>query len=271
MMDPTLSTSVLAFLAADGLLAIDAQGAGRVAAARPDQRIGAVAVLPLVGVLVPRDRSSWFGTMPGMAAFRTRLSAAVNDPNIGSIIIEIDSPGGTVAGTAETAAAVRAAAAAKPTVAVVNTLAASAAYYIASQASEIVLAPDSEVGSIGVMTVHTDMTKAYEMAGIKPTLISAGRMKGALLGISPLDEDARANVQSRIDEAMDSFVGAVASGRRVSAETVREKFGEGAIVTMATALSVGMADRVATLEQVIAELSAGKGKSFQKRRSAAFA
>jgi ClpP class serine protease len=98
---------------------------------------------------------SFYGRVisPGMDAFRASLAQAAANPDVAAIVLDVNSPGGTYAGTPETANAVRAAAA-KPVIAVVDTLCASAAYFIASQAGEVVVTPSGEVGSIGVLAVH---------------------------------------------------------------------------------------------------------------------
>ncbi len=193
------------------------------------------------------------------------------DPSIGAIVLDVDSPGGTVAGTVETAAAVRAAAAVKPVVAVANTLAASAAYWIASQARELVVVPSGDVGSIGVMTAHVDASRLYERLGIAVTVVKSDRYKGEGLDFGPLDDDARAHLQSRVDAMHAAFVSAVAEGRRVPEKRVRESFGQGRVVAAAAAVERGMADRVATIDDVVAGLATGRGRAFQPRRSLAFA
>jgi capsid assembly protease len=113
-----------------------------------------IALIGIYGGLTPRG--SWYGSsFSDIAAAATR---AGNDPDVAGIVLDVDSPGGTVSGTMETAAAVADAASKKPCVACVNTLAASAAYWIASQASEVVMVPSGDVGSIGAMIMHQDVS-----------------------------------------------------------------------------------------------------------------
>ena len=129
-----------------------------------------VAVIPLVGSLW--SRGAW-----GMEGFRANLAQAVNDPECGAIVLDVDSPGGSYAGTPETANAVRDANAVKPVTAFVNSLAASAAYFIASQAGSVVMTPSAEVGSIGCVLVHMDLSKMLDEAGITPTIIRSSPHK----------------------------------------------------------------------------------------------
>ena len=122
------------------------------AAAHPRRRAsGSVAVLPLYGTISQR-----MGMMESMSggtsaeAFGKYFRAAVADPDVGSIVIDIDSPGGSVYGIEELASEILDARGEKQIVAVANSLAASAAYWIGSAAHEFVVTPSGEVGSIGV-------------------------------------------------------------------------------------------------------------------------
>lgn len=227
-----------------------------------------VAVVPVYGPLT--QRGSWYGT--SMDLMRARIGALAADASIGSIVLDIDSPGGTVAGTAEAAAAVRAAAAQKPVIAVANTLAASAAYWIGSQASEFVIAPSGDVGSIGVMAMHQDISGWLEQNGIKMTMIRSSQspLKNEANPFSPLGDDAAAFLQSRVDESGDQFVKAVAAGRRVSQTKVREDFGQGRVFGAQAAVARGMADRIATLDDVVAGLAKKAGAAPRRRSALAF-
>ena len=133
-------------------------------------------------------------------------------------------------------------------------MAASAAYWVASQADELVVTPGGIVGSIGVLTAHEDVSKAEEMAGVKTTVISAGKFKAEDHPFQPLSESARAEQQSMVDKYYNVFVSAVAKGRGVSLSTVRDGYGQGRVVKGEDALSMGMVDTVATLDQVITRL-----------------
>lgn len=270
-MNPEILLGLLAMLGRDGdLVAVSEQHLARTAAPR-EARGGAVAVIPVTGALFPRSVAGWFGTVPGMDALRARIATAANNPDVASIVLDMDSPGGTVAGTEETAAAVAAAAQRKPVVAVANTLAASAAYWIAAQASEVVMAPGAIAGSIGVMAVHQNVAKAMERFGVQTTLVRSGARKAEGNPWEPLSEEALAALQARVDEAAGAFLDAVAAGRRMSPKTARERFGAGQTFTAREAVANGLADRVATLDEVIAGMSAGKGRAWRRRSAIAFA
>ncbi|OYV47887.1 MAG: peptidase S49, partial [Burkholderiales bacterium 21-58-4] len=141
---------------------------------------GLIAVLPLYGVIT--QRGNMVDALSGPGSCSTQLFAAafrdaLADEAVAQILIDIDSPGGSVYGVAELAAEVLAARARKPVVAVANSLAASAAYWIGSAASEFYCTPGGEVGSIGVWQAHEDISDALLYEGIDVTLISAGKYK----------------------------------------------------------------------------------------------
>lgn len=223
---------------------------------------GGVAVIPVYGVITPR--ADMFSEMSGGTSMQTFIAAineATNDPNVASILLDIDSPGGQVDMVPEAAAAIRAARSKKPVTAVANTMAASAAYWLASQASEFVISPSAEVGSIGVFAAHTDMSKAMEAAGVKTTLISAGKYKTELSPYEPFSPEARAGVQETVNEYYAMFTKDVAAGRRASVSAVRGGFGEGRMLTAQKAVDANMADRIDTFESTLYRMVSQASKS----------
>ena len=227
-----------------------------------------IALIPLHGVLTSRSSSSWFGETRGMDVLGQAIQAAGDSADIGTIILSIDSPGGTVAGTPELAAIVRAVAARKKVIAIADTLTASASYWIGSQASEFIVAPSAEVGSIGVMSVHQDVSQAMAEMGIVTTMIHAGKYKVEGNPFQPLSEEAKAARQAGVDTAYAAFIADVARGRGVAPAAVRDGFGEGRTVPAAQAVALGMADRIATLDELLAGLTGGTSRMRPRRRSA---
>lgn len=211
-----------------------------------------VAVIPVYGTISQRmsmlDESSGGTSCEDISkAFRSALA----DNSIGSIVFDIDSPGGTVTGVPELAAEIRAARGQKPITAVANGQAASAAYWLASAADRIVVTPSGEVGSIGVYTVHQDVSAAMKMEGVKNTFIQAGKYKTEGNPYEPLSDEAKANMQAGVDAFYDMFTRGVAGGRGVSLDKVLSDFGQGRMLLAADAVAAGMADEVATLGQVL--------------------
>jgi capsid assembly protease len=213
---------------------------------------GAIAVLPVHGVLAQRMNivlNISGGTSMQMLA--ADLRAALADSAIKAIILDFDSPGGTVSGTAELGQEIYDSRGTKPIVAVVNSTAASAAYWLASQCDEIVVTPSGQAGSIGVYTVHEDISKMLEKEGIATTMISAGKYKTEGNPYQPLGEEAAATMQSRVDLSYRAFVQTVARGRRVGVGMVNDRFGQGRMFGAEELVARGMADRIATLEQTL--------------------
>jgi signal peptide peptidase SppA len=227
---------------------------------RPNPRSsGAVAVLPLTGVIMHRanmftDISGGTSTELFTAAFRQVLA----DPMIKAIVLDVDSPGGTVDGVEELASEIFQAREQKKVYAVANTLAASAAYWIASSATELIVTPSGRVGSIGTMLAHQDVSELSKSLGVKTTLVSAGKFKTEGNEFEPLSDAARAALQAYVDEFYGTFVKAVARNRGVSPSDVRNGYGEGRMVGAKQAVALGMADRVATLDETLARLGASR-------------
>lgn len=219
-------------------------------------RGGSIAVLPLYGLI--SQRAGMMQDMSGgtsTEAFTAQIRQLAADPGIVAIVIDVDSPGGGVSGVEEAAQAIFDARATKPIVAVSNSLNASAAYWLSSQAHEVIVSPSSETGSIGVYTAHLDESAAHEMAGERVTLISAGEFKTEGNSFEPLSDEARAEMQGRVDRVYVDFLAAVARGRGVKADAVRAGYGQGRVVGAKQAVALGLADRVDTLEGTIARLS----------------
>lgn len=267
-------TEIVAYHADGGQLTAE-QLEARLEAARarkpaPVQAPGQVAVLPIDGVIMPKANiMSEVSGGTSLESFTSALRAAAADPNIAAIVLNIDSPGGSTDMLPETAAEIRAAAKKKPVVAVANTMADSAAYWLASQATEIVASPSAEVGSVGIIAQHTDLSGAEEKAGIKTTLITAGANKGELSPYQPLSEDALANVQHRVDQMYGMFVRDVARGRGIDTQAVQDRFGQGRAVSAQDALAAGMVDRIETLDQTLARILGGTPSRSRNAASAA--
>lgn len=204
---------------------------------------GRVVVIPVDGVIT--HRGSWWGVSAQKLSRDIQTYAA--DGSIKAIILDIDSPGGTVSGVEELASVIHAVRD-KPVVAVANSMAASAAYWIASQASDLAVTPTGQVGSIGVYSMHLDMSRALDDIGFKVTLIHAGKHKVEGNPFQPLDDDSRAELQRSVDEYYGMFTAAVKRGRG----NISEEVMQGRMYSAETAQAHRLVDRVATLEETIA-------------------
>ncbi|WP_416065409.1 S49 family peptidase [Rhizobium sp. ZK1] len=233
-----------------------------------------IAILPVHGVISQRmammqDVSGGGGT--STEALSQLFRAALADESVKAIVFSHDSPGGGTYGVDELATEIRNARGVKPIIAQVDSLSASASYYLASQADEIVVTPGGEAGSIGVYSVHEDISRLLEKEGVKPTLIRAqhGIYKAETANISPLSTDARDYLQQRVNLAEEAFINAVAAGRRVSAATVRDNFGKGRMFGAQELVKRGMADRIGTMQDTLQRLGVSSpkmGASANSRR-----
>ncbi|MDQ3671591.1 MAG: S49 family peptidase [Actinomycetota bacterium] len=230
-------------------------------ARRELQMAGSIAVIPIHGVLTPR--ADLFTAMSGgtsVQRLQATIADAVSDKKVSAIVFDVSSPGGMIDLIPELASEIRAARGKKPIVAVSNTKAASAAYWLASQADEIVASPSAMQGSIGVFAAHEDISGMEEKLGIKTTLVSAGKFKTEGNPFEPLSDEAKAAIQKRIDEMYGMFTLDVAKGRRVPVSDVRSGFGEGRMLTAKDALKAGMIDGIETLQSVVDRLANGGAK-----------
>lgn len=223
---------------------------------------GAVAVIPVYGTI--SRRMNMMSKMSGGTSIEQLTSSfrqAMSDPSVKAVVLNVDSPGGSVDGVPELAAEILSARAQKKTIAVSDTMAASAAYWIASACDEIVVTPSGSVGSIGVFAVHEDYSKALEAEGVSVTLVSAGKYKTEGNPYQALSGEAKDALQSDVDKFYGMFVKAVAQGRGATQESVRSGYGEGRMVMAQDAVKAGMADRVGTLDQVLSDLGVGSGSA----------
>jgi capsid assembly protease len=221
---------------------------------------GSVAVIPVYGLIMHRPSMDMSG--PGGTSCQVlsrQIRAAVDDPNVSAIVLDVDSPGGDTDGVDELAAEIYNARKQKKITAVSNCLCASAAYYLAAQASEVVVSPSSMTGSIGVYCMHEDDSELLAKAGVKLSIIKFGENKAEGNPFEPLSDPARQHLQEMTDTFGGMFEKAVARGRNVSRDEVHSKFGQGRVFDAKTAVKLGMADRVGTLDGVLSEYGVGSG------------
>jgi len=216
-----------------------------------------LAVLSVTGPIM-RARSKFGGA--SSIALRQALRAAVADDKVSAIMLRIDSPGGTVAGTPELAAEIRATDSKKPVYAHIDDLGASAAYWIAAQARRVTANATAQIGSIGVFTVVKDTSKAAEMAGVKVHVISTGEYKGGADG-APVSDAQLAEVQKLVNEINEFFMAAVVEGRAMDKKDVKA-VADGRMFLAAEAKRLGLIDAVASMDEVVS----GYGEKIRQRK-----
>jgi signal peptide peptidase SppA len=258
--------SVLAFRAAGHVFSADEIqariGGRRDGATTPAPR--GVAVIPIHGTIAHRgggmDESSGGTSTERIGAM---LNQVAGDERIGTIVYDVDSPGGTVTGVAELAAKMHALKGQKRQIAHVNGMAGSAAYWLASQADEIASIPSGVTGSIGVFMVHQSMAKALEQEGIDVSVISAGKYKVEGNPFQPLSDEARAHMEQRVQGAYRQFVQDVALGRGVAYDDVANGYGEGRALVAPDALKAGLIDRIGSLDETLARVTGRTAHSMR--------
>ena len=223
-----------------------------------------VAVVPVIGTLV--HRSGWLESMSGIQSYqRTQraLAGALVDRHVERIVMEYDTPGGEVAGAFDFADYVFEARKHKHVTAVVNEMAASGGYLLASAAHEIVVPRTGRVGSIGVVFAHIDRSKAIEKAGLAVTYIYAGDKKIDGNPTQPLPERVKAELKGEIDSAYELFVETVARNTGLSTKAIRET--QAGMYTGRNAVDAGLAKRVNTFSnelQLSVSRSTGRSVSM---------
>lgn len=228
-----------------------------------------VGVVRIDGVLA--RRANLFMRISGGTSTELALSqfrAALADREASSILLVIDSPGGTVDGTQELAETIYANRGTKPVVAVALGTIASAAYWIGAAADELYLASDTTlVGSIGVVATHTDVSQAERHAGLTTTEITAGKYKRIASQYGPLTQEGRATMQEMVDQIYTAFVNDVAAFRKASVQTVLDRMADGKLFLGGRAIESGLADGFASEQHVLSSMQRGKTRVIGKRSS----
>ena len=226
---------------------------GEQSRAEAPTKASGVAVIPVYGVL--SQRMNMMADISGGTSYQLlsrQLNEAMSRDDVSHVILDIDSPGGSVSGCQELVSEIMALRSGdKKIVAQVNSLAASAAYWIAAACDEIVVTPSGRAGSIGVYTVHEDVSEMLVKEGVKLTYISAGKYKVEGNSTEALGEDALKHIQSGVNQSYKSFVDGVAAGRGVDSSFVEENYGQGRVFGAAELKKRGMIDEVATLTETL--------------------
>jgi len=225
---------------------------GGIAARQPDNEdrpfamTNGMAVIEIAGTLV--HRGAWIGQSSGLTSYEgitAQIDAAIADPQVRGIALEIDSFGGEVAGAFDLADRIRAAREVKPIHAFVAEHALSAGYALASQADHITLPRTGAVGSIGVVTLHTEMSGMLEQKGVTVALVHAGAHKTDANPYEPLPEAIRTRMQSELEGLRTLFAQTVAAGRGNRLDVHAALDTEAAVLRGAAAVAAGLADAVA--------------------------
>jgi signal peptide peptidase SppA len=223
------------------------------AAYRPYDLVDGVAIVPINGILVHGETffSSWFGET-GYDRIRAAFDLALNDAEAKAIALHVNSPGGEVAGCFDLAERIFQARDVKPICAILDESAYSAAYALACAAETVIVPRTGGTGSIGVVAMHMDITKALDEFGIKVTTFQYGARKTDSYPTTPMNDEARSRFQAEIDTLGEMFVDLVARNRQLSAEAVRNT--EAACFLGDAGGVAGLADAVMSPQEAFAAL-----------------
>lgn len=236
----------------------------------PSKQVGDIAMIHLQG---PMSRGGGFFGGTATSAVVESLKNAAANPSVKGIALKINSPGGQVAGTKELGDTIKEVAKSKPVYATIEDVGASAAYWAASQATRVFAAEDSVVGSIGVMQVVPDTSKAADAAGVAVHVIRSDQtsdFKGTGVPGAPVSDAQLAEIKRHLTAKNDFFLNAVADGRGLN-KTQLQQVADGRLFTANEAVDLGLVDEVATTEQVMGFLQAATSASVQKAGGSAMA
>lgn len=216
---------------------------------RPYSVKGGILTIPVEGALIKGFPYTFYGMLTGYEYIQRAFDRGMDDPAVKGIVLKIDSPGGEVAGNFDLVDRMFARRDEKPVAAIASEHAYSAAYSIASVASEIYVARTGGVGSIGVVTSHVDVSKMLEKAGYKITFIYAGDHKVEGNPYEALAPEVKARIQARVDYLYNVFVSTVARNRGVSEQSIRDT--QALTYSAEEAVEKGLADKVASYEAAV--------------------
>lgn len=220
----------------------------------PGPPSGKIAIIPIHGTLV--RRTSGLEAESGLCSYTgitAQLDTALASPDVAAILLEVDSPGGESGGVFDLADRIRAVSSIKPVWAVVNDMAFSAAYALASAASKVFVSRTGGVGSIGVIAMHVDQSEKDTQDGVRYTAVFAGDRKNDLNPHEPISDTAHAVLKAEVDRVYELFVETVARHRGLDADAVRAT--EAGLFFGPDAVATGLADAVGSLDDALTQLT----------------
>lgn len=234
----------------------------RLEAADPDEREngriqigGGVGVISMYGPMFPKSNlMTEISGATSLESFRNDLASLVENDAVKQIVLDMDTPGGNAAMVPETGQAIHEAGQIKPVYALANTLAASGGLWLGTQATKFFATESGKVGSLGVYNVIEDNSVADEREGRKVKFIHAGKFKTAGNPHEPLSAEAEAYIQEYVDELHTAFIDAVAKGRNLEPEYVRDTFGDAKLYSAAKATEIKMIDGIITFDELVSGL-----------------
>lgn len=256
--EETLAAYVMALKrmdAADPIKGADMGSADDPTVPRLFTQSGNVGVITISGALVNTD--SWMNQYFGLTGYpeiRAALIHAATQEGIGAIVLDINSGGGSVSGVSDTAELIaKIDKSMMPVHTFSDGMIASAAYWLGSSARTLSIGKVTEAGSIGVLTVHKEISKMLKDAGINATVLRAGEFKALGNQYEALSDAAKAEIQAQLDQMYTMFASHVAQARGVSYDVADQKMGQGRVFIGSKAVDAGLADKVSSFDAVVAK------------------
>ncbi|MEK6839593.1 MAG: signal peptide peptidase SppA [Nanoarchaeota archaeon] len=229
-----------------------------------------IAIIPIRGMIVSQDASSFYQKTTASSTIIEFLKLAIKNENIKGIVLDINSPGGTVVASKEIAEVVKSSP--KPVVAFIHEIGTSGAYWIATAADEIVADPLSITGSIGVTASYLEFSKLFEEYGITYRSLKAGKFKDIGSPFKELTTEEQTLLEQKLDKIHDVFIREVASNRNLTEPAVRA-LATGIYFLGEEAQELGLIDTLGNKELAInktkerAGITDAKLTTFKKERS----
>lgn len=220
---------------------------------------GDVGVISVSGYLNNTDswRNEYIGAT-GYPEIRAALVHAAKQEDVKAIVLDIKSGGGAVSGVTDTADLVAMIdSKVKPVYTFSDGMIASAAYWLGSSARSVDIGKVTEAGSLGVLTVHQDLSKMFSEMGVNVTVLRAGKYKAMGNSYEPLSDAARAEIQGQLDQMYTMFLQHVADARGVSYEAADQKMGQGRVFVGQAAVDVGLADSITSFDALLSKIQGG--------------
>lgn len=226
-----------------------AYGLNRSTADKPFAFSGGLAIIPIHGTLINRYGGYYYGYITGYNFIRSQFNAAVSDPDVTTIIFDVNSNGGEAAGCFELSDEIYAARGSKQIISVVDSNCYSAAYALASAADKMSVTPSGGAGSIGVISMHVDISAMLDNIGVKITTIKSGDHKADGSPYEPMADDVKKDWQNRVDGLRGEFVSLVARNRDLAEKVVYDT--EARCYNASEALNLGLIDVVSTPSKAV--------------------
>lgn len=213
-----------------------------------------VSVIPIIGAIEHRASFfSFFGMGTSTQLVGEAFDEAINNESVKAVVFDIDTPGGTVDGVPELAAKIFEARGIKPIIAISNSMMASAGLWIGTAADQVQVIPSGDIGSHGVWSLHMDFSKQMEQDGVEATFVFAGEHKVEGNPFEPLSDEAREEMQRRVNGVFDDFSKGLALHRNVTKKVAIATFGGGRTMSAVDAKKVGLVDKIGTLDEILAK------------------